>query len=224
MAKINLLPWRQELRKQRKQEFLAINMAVALVALAIVLFFHMLVSSQISDQEEQKAFIKSEIDVLDRQIAEIDELQKRKDELLARMKVIQDLQGRRPVIVRVFDDIVRATPEKVYLTLIERKDNKFTISGVAESNNQVATLLRNLNASAWFKNPVLESVAASGGGKDAASAAAAAKSGKPVPKSDKPKTNDFVLSVELEAPDTAEEGKTSDAKKQDDKKKKGAAK
>lgn len=165
MAKINLLPWRQELRKQRKQEFLAINMAVALVALAIVLFFHMLVSSQISDQEEQKAFIKSEIDVLDRQIAEIDELQKRKDELLARMKVIQDLQGRRPVIVRVFDDIVRATPEKVYLTLIERKDNKFTISGVAESNNQVATLLRNLNASAWFKNPVLESVAASGGGR-----------------------------------------------------------
>ena len=108
MAKINLLPWRQELRTQRKQEFLAINMAVALVALVLLLFFHMLVSSQIGDQEEQKAFIKSEIVVLDKQITEIDELQRRKDELLARMKVIQDLQGRRPVIVRVFDDLVRS--------------------------------------------------------------------------------------------------------------------
>jgi len=65
MAKINLLPWRQELRKQRKQEFLAINMAVALVALGLILFFHMFVSAQISDQEERKAFIKSEIELLD---------------------------------------------------------------------------------------------------------------------------------------------------------------
>ena len=215
MAKINLLPWRQELRTQRKQEFLAINMAVALVALVLLLFFHMLVSSQIGDQEEQKAFIKSEIVVLDKQITEIDELQRRKDELLARMKVIQDLQGRRPVIVRVFDDLVRAVPDKLFLKLIERKDNKFTITGVAESNNQVATFLRNLNASAWFKNPVLASVTSS----DTKQAGAKAD---PV-KSDKPKTSDFTLTVELEAPES-ELGDSSASSKKSNKAKKEAAK
>ena len=214
MAKINLLPWRQELRTQRKQEFLAINMAVALVALVLLLFFHMLVSSQIGDQEEQKAFIKSEIVVLDKQITEIDELQRRKDELLARMKVIQDLQGRRPVIVRVFDDLVRAVPDKLFLKLIERKDNKFTITGVAESNNQVATFLRNLNASAWFKNPVLASVTSS----DTKQAGAKAD---PV-KSDKPKTSDFTLTVELEAPESALDEESASSKKSNKAKKEAA--
>lgn len=217
MAKINLLPWRQELRTQRKQEFLVINMAVALVALVLLLFFHMLVSSQIGDQEEQKAFIKSEIVVLDKQIAEIDELQKRKDELLARMKVIQDLQGRRPVIVRVFDDLVRAVPDKLFLKLIERKENKFTITGVAESNNQVATFLRNLNASAWFKNPVLASVTSSDT-KQAGTKQAGAKGA-----SDKPKTSDFTLTVELEAPESGLD-ETSASSKKSNKAKKEAAK
>lgn len=199
MAKINLLPWRQELRKQRKQEFLAINMAVALIALGILLFLHMLVSSQLSAQDERKAYIKSEIELLDKNIAEIEELQKRKDELLSRMKVIQDLQGRRPVIVRVFDEIVRATPDKLYLTALERKGDQFRIEGVAESNNQVATFLRNLNASAWFKNPVLDKVAST---EDKAPA------GKAAVKSDRPK-NTFSLTVDLEAPEPA-----ADANKQ----------
>ena len=93
MAKINLLPWRQELNKQRQQEFLAISAAVALTAAAIVMLFHVLMSGQLSDQEERKAYIQSEIATLDGQIKQIDELQTRKEELLARMKVIQDLQG-----------------------------------------------------------------------------------------------------------------------------------
>ena len=86
MAKINLLPWRQELKKQRQQEFAAINAAVAVTAVAIVLFFHMALSSQLSDQEERKAYIQSEIATLDNQIKQIDDLQARKDELLARIK------------------------------------------------------------------------------------------------------------------------------------------
>jgi type IV pilus assembly protein PilN len=121
MAKINLLPWRQELKKQRQQEFIAINAAVALSAAAIIMFFHILLSSQLSDQEERKAYIQSEIATLDGQIKQIDELQARKDELLARMKVIQDLQGRRPVIVRVFDELARTVPDKVYLVSVHAK-------------------------------------------------------------------------------------------------------
>lgn len=160
MAKINLLPWRQELKKQRQQEFAVINAAVALTAAAIIMFFHILLSSQLSDQEERKAYIQSEIATLDNQIKQIDELQTRKDELLARMKVIQDLQGRRPVVVRVFDELARSVPNKIYLSLIKRDGDRFTIEGYAESNTQVSSFLRNLNASAWFKNPVLATVTA----------------------------------------------------------------
>lgn len=210
MAKINLLPWRQELRKRRQQEFLAINMTVAVVALILVVFFHLLVASQLSDQAERKAFIKSEIDVLDGQIKEIDDLQKRKDELLARMKVIQDLQGRRPVIVRVFDELVRATPDKLYLSLFQRAGDKFSLEGVADSNNQVSTFLRNLNASSWFKNPVLQNVKAEDSKESAGKVGPGVKVDKQLQK------NHFVMSVDLEAPETpAGDSKSADSVKKE---------
>lgn len=214
MAKINLLPWRQELRKQRQQEFVAIVGAVALLAVGIVLFAHMALSKQVSDQLERNSYIKAEISTLDTQIKEIDELQKRREELLARMKVIQDLQGHRPVIVRVFDEFVRAMPDGVYFRTVERKGNIFTIVGVAESANQVSSLMRNLEASQWFKNPVLSKVAA-----EAKTAASDNKgpAGKPAPSAATPAANTFALTVELEAPessvDTAGAGKGADAKK-----------
>lgn len=198
MAKINLLPWRQELKKQRQQEFIAINAAVALSAAAIIMFFHIVFSSQLSEQEERKAYIQSEIATLDGQIKQIDELQTRKDELLARMKVIQDLQGRRPVIVRVFDELARAVPNKVYLISVVRKEDIFTIEGYAESNTQVSTFLRNLNASVWFKNPVLSTVVASD---------EQAKKNDKKAIADK-KNNRFALTVALEAPEPVKEDET----------------
>lgn len=196
MANINLLPWRQELRKQRQQEFIAILIAVAIVAIALVLFSHMALSKQVGDQEERNQYIKSEISKLDGQITEIDALQKRRDELLSRMKIIQDLQGRRPVIVRVFDELVRVVPDGVFLTSLERAGDTFTMSGVAESANQVSNLMRNLDASPWFKSPVLSTVAAeqvaegAGNKKDA----------------DKQPGNKFALTVSLESPDIQKTG------------------
>lgn len=192
MAKINLLPWRQELKKQRQQEFIVINAVVALSAAAIIIFFHLVLSSQLSDQEERKAYIQSEIATLDSQIKQIDDLQARKEELLARMKVIQDLQGRRPVIVRVFDELARNMPNNVYLSMVRREGDKFVIEGYAESNTQVSSLLRNLNASTWFKNPVLSNVVSEAvtTGTKATKVSAGAK-----------KHNRFALTVELEAPE-----------------------
>jgi type IV pilus assembly protein PilN len=205
MAKINLLPWRQELNKQRQQEFLVVNAAVALTAAAIVMFFHILISTQLSDQEERKAFIQSEIATLDNQIKQIDELQARKDELLARMKVIQDLQGRRPIVVRVFDELAHAVPDKIYLSSFQRAGDTFTIEGFAESNTQVSAFLRNLNASAWFKNPVLSNVTADEK-KDA-------KGAKNAPSADAKKTNRFALKVDLEGPEPAPEDEKTGVKK-----------
>lgn len=213
MAKINLLPWRQELRKQRQQEFVAIVLAVVGLAVGIVLFAHMALSKQVSDQLERNSYIKAEIATLDSQIKEIDELQKRREELLARMKVIQDLQGHRPVIVRVFDEFVRAMPDGVYFRTIERKEGVFSIVGVAESANQVSNLMRNLDSSQWFKNPVLSKVAAEApkGG------AVGGKAGVPVTKASSASSqsaNTFALTVELEAPESAldeEESKSKSA-------------
>ena len=204
MAKINLLPWRQELNKQRQQEFVAISAAVALTAAAIVLLFHVLMSAQLSDQEERKAYIQSEIATLDSQIKQIDELQSRKEDLLERMKVIQDLQGRRPVIVRVFDELAHAVPDKIYLTSFIRVGDTFTIEGTAESNTQVSTFLRNLNASTWFKNPVLANVTAD----ETASKKDVKDAKKNTIAVDVKKMNRFALKVDLESPEpTPEEEK-----------------
>jgi type IV pilus assembly protein PilN len=193
MAKINLLPWRQELRKQRQQEFVAILMAVSLVAVALILFGHMALSKQVSDQDERNQFITGEIGKLDGQIKEIDALQKRREELLARMKVIQDLQGRRPVIVRIFDEFVRVVPDGTYLSSIERRGDSFTITGIAESANQVSNLMRNLESSPWFKSPQLSTVAAE------SSAVKASKNDEQVQAGNK-----FVMSVQLESSETAQ--------------------
>ena len=209
MAKINLLPWRQELNKQRQQEFLAISAAVALTAAAIVMLFHVLMSGQLSDQEERKAYIQSEIATLDGQIKQIDELQTRKEELLARMKVIQDLQGRRPVIVRVFDEVAHTVPDKIHLTSFQRTGDMFTIEGYSESNTQVSAFLRNLNASTWFKNPVLANVTAD----ETVTKKDLKDNKRNVIATETKKTNKFALRVELESPEPALEDEKAGVKK-----------
>jgi type IV pilus assembly protein PilN len=209
MAKINLLPWRQELNKQRQQEFLVISAAVALTAAAIVMLFHVLMSGQLSDQEERKAYIQSEIATLDGQIKQIDELQTRKEELLARMKVIQDLQGRRPIIVRVFDEIAHTVPDKIYLTSFQRAGDTFTIEGYSESNTQVSAFLRNLNASTWFKNPVLSNVTAD----ETVTKKDLKDSKRNVVATETKKTNKFALKVDLESPEPAPEDEKTGVKK-----------
>ncbi|MDF2446321.1 MAG: pilN [Moraxellaceae bacterium] len=193
MAKINLLPWRQELRKQRQQEFVAILMAVSMVAVALVLFAHMALSKQVSDQEERNQYIKAEIGKLDGQIQEIDALQKRREELLSRMKVIQDLQGRRPVIVRIFDEVVRVLPDGVYLTSLERRGDGFSLTGIAESANQVSNLMRNLDASPWFKSPQLSTVAAD-------------STRNAVRDAEAQQSNKFAMTVQLESVDMLQAG------------------
>ena len=160
MAKINLLPWREQRREARRKEFLAILGAVAGAAAGLTLAAYLLVGAQINDQNDRNDYLKRHIAELDKKVVEIKELQTRRTQLLDRMKVIQDLQGTRPVIVRVFDEIVRTLPEGVYFRQLKRQAGVITILGTAESNNRVSSLMRRLDESDWFANPNLKSVKA----------------------------------------------------------------
>ena len=104
--------------------------------------------------------LEAEIANFDKQVKEIADLKKVRDDLLARIKIIQDLQGTRPLIVRYFDGFVRAIPDGVFVTMLSSQGSVLVIEGIAESYNRVATLMRNLDASDWFAGPNLTSVVA----------------------------------------------------------------
>ncbi len=160
MAKINLLPHRQERRREQRSAFALVCIMAAGLAIFLVMAWNSEVGSQLDMQNQRNAYIDSETSKLDTDIKTINDLQKRKDDLLKRMKVIQELQGRRPVIVRIFDEMVRVMPDGVYLTDFERHGDGFHIEGIANDNNDVSTLMRNIQASPWFKNAALKKVQA----------------------------------------------------------------
>lgn len=158
MARINLLPWREWERERKRKEFLG-NLAGVLVAgVAIVLLVGMYLNGRIETQDARNQFLQEKIADLDRKIAEIEDLQKTRDELLARMRVIQELQGNRPVIVRVFDELVRTLAKGVHFKSLKKQGNVLTVEGEAESNNRISSLMRNLDNSDWFANPNLKSI------------------------------------------------------------------
>ncbi len=160
MAKINLLPWREERRQELKKEFLTILGAVAVFGVALVVVANMLVGGAVSAQQGRNSYLQKNIDELSKQVEEIKELEKKKRELLDRMKVIQELQGNRPIIVRIFDELVRSIPDGVFYQNLERKGSVITLTGIAESNNRISSLMRNLDKSEWFQEPNLTSVEA----------------------------------------------------------------
>ncbi|WP_277053299.1 PilN domain-containing protein [Zestomonas thermotolerans] len=160
MARINLLPWREQLREERKQRFLATLVGVLVVAVGLVFLGDQYLNGAIEQQNARNEFIRKEIAVLDARIKEISELKTRRQQLLERMKIIQDLQGNRPIIVRLFDQLVRTLPDGVYYTSLGMKDKTISIQGAAESNNRVSSLMRNLDASDWLTQPNLTAVKA----------------------------------------------------------------
>jgi type IV pilus assembly protein PilN len=158
MARINLLPWREWERERKKKEFLG-NLAGVLVAgAALVVLVGFYLNDRIETQQARNAYLEQEIEELDRKIVEIENLQKTRDELLARMRVIQELQGNRPVIVRVFDEMVRTLAKGVHFKTLKKQGTTLAVEGVAESNNRISSLMRNLDNSDWFANPNLKTI------------------------------------------------------------------
>lgn len=162
MAKINLLPWREELRKQQMQEF-GVLLGMVIVAAVVVSFgWKQQRESAVETQMKRNTYVEQEISLMDEQIKEIDELQRRRDALIERMNVIQGLQGNRPIIVHVFDQLAASLPDGVYYTSVKQVGNKLDVVGLAESNNRVSNLMRSLEASPWFVRPALNKVTAKG--------------------------------------------------------------
>lgn len=160
MANINLLPWREERRQELKKAFLIGLGLVAGLAIVLLIAADLITNAQIETQSARNAYLQKNIDELNRQVAEIKDLEKRRDELLDRMKIIQALQGNRPVIVHVFDDVVRTLPDGVFYNEFTLKGKTISFKGIAESNNRVSSLMRNLDGSEWFDSPNLTAVKA----------------------------------------------------------------
>ena len=160
MARINLLPWREQLREERRKRFLTGLVAAVVIANGVILIADQYISAAIDRQMARNAYIHKEIAQLDGRIKDIGDLKARRQQLLERMKIIQDLQGNRPVSGRIFDQLARTLPDGVYFTDVKMTDKTIAISGVAESNNRVSELLRNLDASDWLELPTLTEVKA----------------------------------------------------------------
>ena len=170
MANINLLPWRERRREVRKKDFL-IALGITVVAAGLLIFLgDRVMKSNISNQNARNEMLREQILVLNKEIEEIRQLREQKAELTERMTVIQNLQGTRPVIVRLFDELVRTLPEGVYYNTVTRTNDVVSLQGVAESNNLVSALMRSLDDSEWFADPSLRQVNALPGGMNAAGA------------------------------------------------------
>ena len=162
MARINLLPWRAERRKQRQKDamvMLALSAVAAVVLSFLIIGFY---NAQIDGQNERNQFLQARIAEVDTQIAEIDELDQKKSKLLARKEVIERLQANRSQMVHLFDSLVRTIPDGVILTSIKQDNETLTLEGRSQSNARVSTYMRNLEGSGWMTNPELSIIEARG--------------------------------------------------------------
>ena len=154
-VKINLLDWRAELKAVRQQQFFVTLGASALLAIGGIAVVYFGVSSAIDYQRERNRFLEQQIVEMDKKIKEIEELEKVKANLLARMKVIEELQASRAAMVHFFDEILNTLPEGVYIKSLRQTGAGVTVEGVAESNNRVSAYMKNIESSRWFANPKL---------------------------------------------------------------------
>ena len=163
MPRINLLPWREAKRKERKLKFTVALGAAAACACVVTGGVYLLYNGMIDAQEARNELLQQQIKILDRQIEEINNLEQTKREFIARMQIIEKLQRSRPEIVHVFDQIVKTLPDGVYLTGVTQSGEHLKFTGVAQSSTRVSAFMRNLDSSQWMKNPTLEVIQSEAG-------------------------------------------------------------
>jgi type IV pilus assembly protein PilN len=160
MIRINLLPHREEKRKRRQQQFvvlMGIAVGLAVVVGGAIWFF---LDRQVTQQQANVAYMKQEIDKLDKQIEEIRKIREETASLLAKKQVVEGLQSNRSEPVQLLDQLLRQLPEGVYLKAVKQAGAKVNLAGYAQSNARVSTLMRNLGASPYLENPELVEIKA----------------------------------------------------------------
>src|SRR6202161_1886314 len=158
MPRINLLPWREQQRRERKLAFF-VALGVAAGAAALVAFVaYLMLGAMIDAQDQRNERLKGEIKVLNKQIEEINDLEAQKQKFISRMQIIEKLQRSRPEVVHLFDELVKQMPDGTYLTEVKQTGPKLKLDGVAQSSTRVSALMRNISASQWLRNPELEVV------------------------------------------------------------------
>ncbi len=203
MAKINLLPWRAERRAARQREFYAMLGVAAIAGIALSLLLVFYYNGQISGQQDRNQFLEAEIAKVKAQNEEIKLLDKQKDRLLARKKVIEELQANRSQMVHLFDSLVRTIPDGIALTNIKQEGEILTLEGRAQSNARVSAYMRNLEGSGWMTKPDLAIIEAKPAEKDA-----------PIASASRELPYVFTLQVKLANPNEKQEGQdgaTADA-------------
>jgi type IV pilus assembly protein PilN len=186
MVRINLLPHREQKRQARQRQFVSLVIGLAVLGLAVVGLGHVVIAQRIENQNSRNALLKGEIAKLDEQIKEIDRLRDQTQALLGRKQVVETLQANRTEAVHLLDQLVRQLPDGIYLRSVKQNGTRVTLTGYAQSNARVSTLMRNIEGSPWLMQPELVEI------KSAAL--------------DKQKVNEFTLVVQVkravQMPDT----------------------
>jgi type IV pilus assembly protein PilN len=155
MVRINLLPHREQKRQARQRQFVSLAVGLAILALAVVGLGHVVIAARIDNQNSRNTLLKGEIAKLDEQIKEIDRLRDQTQALLARKQVVETLQANRTEAVHLLDQLVRQLPDGIYLRSVRENGTKVTLTGYAQSNARVSTLMRNIESSPWLGSPEL---------------------------------------------------------------------
>ena len=179
MKQINLIPWREQAREQRKREFFNIMAAALIASLLVVGFFHFILSTAISSQNDINNLYQQEINHLNQQLSIIEQLKKEQKAIVDRIGIIDKLQATRSQIATIFSDMVKTVPQGVYLANMKRVADEITINGKAESNARISTFMRSLEALSWVEQVSLSQIQTT-----------AATNGF---------SNDFILEVKLKA-------------------------
>lgn len=197
MARINLLPWREERRRERTRRFGTAMVVGVIVSAAVIAAVHLIYQDRIDGQNARNAYLEQQIAILDDKIKKIQSLERERQQLIDRMRAIETLQTSRPVVVRLFDEIVTALPDGVSITEISQSNTEWTFKGIAESNARVSNFMRNIEASPAFKEPRLDIIETKGGEtKDKPAAAGKVEAERRV--------NNFTIVVQQKGEETSE--------------------
>jgi type IV pilus assembly protein PilN len=190
MAKINLLPWREERRKSQQRQFNGMLGLAAVAGLVLSALVYLYYSGQVTGQNQRNELLRQEIAAVEVKIKEIEELDKRKESLLARKKVIEELQGKRYEMVSLFTELAKTIADGAQISTIRQRGPDLVIQGRAQSNARVSSYMRNIMASPVVSDPDLTVIEARGG--------------------DRALPYEFILNAKVKAP-AAEAGQTTEA-------------